>query len=192
MNIFLITTTIYDSSIVFCDNNFLGLAKHVNSSCLKRETTLFCNNCSTCKDSNIFHNSLTTITKARSFHSSNFDSTTNLIYYKSCEGFAINILSNYKQRLTITSNWLKNWHKIFHCRNFLVCNKNVRIFKNCLHFIRISHKICRNITSVKLHTFNNLHLCSCTFSLFYSDNTIIFNFLHCFGNQLADIAIIIS
>ena len=61
-----------------------------------------------------------------------------------------------------------------------------------LHLFGISHKVWRNVSTVELHTFNNLHACGCTLCFFNSDNAFLLNFLHSFSNKQANLIVVVG
>ena len=58
-------------------------------------------------------------------------------------------------------------------------------------FITVSNKVWRQISSVKLHTFNDIKLSFNSFIFLNCDNTLITNFLHCFRNHTSNFFIAI-
>ena len=57
------------------------------------------------------------------------------------------------------------------------------------HLLRIAYEVWREISSVKLHTFDNIEFIFYTFCLFDSDNTVFTDFIHRFSDQIADLCV---
>ena len=83
-------------------------------------------------------------------------------------------------------DFFKYRHNILNHSNFTVCDEYERVVKNCFHFIRICCHIRRNITAVKLHTFNSLQTGFHSFGFFNSNNTVVADLFHSVSNQTAD------
>ena len=74
--------------------------------------------------------------------------------------------------------------------DFLIRNQNEGIIQNSFHFIRIRRHISGSIASVKLHAFHHDQIRLHGLGFFYGDDTLVADFFHRLGDQVANIRII--
>ncbi len=139
--------------------------------------------------SNILHHCFSSVPKTRSFHRYALESTSDLIYDKSSQGFAINILGDNKQCLARLHDLFQNGKYIGYGTDFLICDQDVRLFKNRLHAFSISHHIGRDIAFVKLHSFNHFQVCSHRLRFFDRYDPVFSHFFHRIRDQDSNIGI---
>ncbi len=89
-------------------------------------------------------------------------------------------------------DWFKHRQQVFHRGDLFVRKQDQCILKHSFHLVGISDKIGRNITTVKLHPFNNIHMRFSAFCLFNSNNAFLFYLAHGFGNKFANAVIIVG
>ena len=167
------TGTVNYSSIILCHYDLLCLTQHIRCGVFKAEASFLRDYHTSCENCDILKHFLTTVTEAWSLDSCDLKGSAELVHHESCKSFTINIFCDDKKSLSLACYRLKNRKKVLHCRDLLVCHENIWSIQNSLHLVTVCHEIRRNVSSVELHSFHNLHLCLCTFCLLDCDYTIL-------------------
>ena len=90
------------------------------------------------------------------------------------------------------SNRFQQRKKFLHRGNFLVIKQDIRFLEFCVHFLRVSYEIGRNVTAVELHTFNHFYFGFSTFGFLHRDHAFFGHFLHGLSDQCSDIVITVG
>ena len=188
-NFLFITAAVDDSSQFFGYTNLAGTAQIFHAGAVKFTANFLTDNGCTSKNCNILQHGFTTITEARSFDCNSFEGAAQFIDNQSCQSFTFNIFGNNKQFTAALDNFFQYRHNILNHSDFAVCDKYERVIENSFHFIRICCHIGRNISAVKLHTFDCFQAGFHRFGFFNSNNAVIANFFHSVSNQAADLFI---
>ena len=70
-------------------------------------------------------------------------------------------------------------------------NQNISIAVVDFHSFAVCYKVRRNITAVKLHTFNSLNSCVHVFRLFNCDYAVSSNLFDCIGKNFTDFRVVV-
>ena len=188
----LVTGSTHDRGVVLGDGDLLSLAKHVRSRVLESESSFLGHYDGACKGGDVLKHLLATVSKTRSLDSGYLQSATKLVHNEGCQSLAVNVLGDDQQCPAVTCDRLKDRHKILHRRDLLVGDKNGSVVKYGFHLVRVGHKVRRDVTSVELHTLDNLDLGLCAFGLLDCDHAVTFYLRHGIGDELADGSVIVG
>src|SRR5262249_26916023 len=102
------------------------------------------------------------------------------------QSLALNVLSDDQQRFAAARNLLEQWKKILHRRDLLLVNQDHRVFKNGFHALGIGYKVWGKITAVELHTLDDFESRLESAGFLNSDDAVLTDLAHRFGDQVAD------
>ena len=68
-------------------------------------------------------------------------------------------------------------------------DQDERVFHLAGHFVGVGDKIRRGVTTIKLHTFDDVEFGFKPFGLFYSDHAFIADTFHGFSDFAADVGV---
>src|SRR5258707_9285230 len=71
-------------------------------------------------------------------------------------------------------------------------DQDARVFKNALHALRIGDEVGREVAAVKLHTFDYFERRLHGFGLFHGDDAVLADLLHGFGDDAADLLVVVG
>ena len=185
----LVSTSVNDNCILFLNLNRFCTSELIHCSFFKIESKFFRNHLSTCQNCDILKHLFSSVTISRCFYCYNVECSTQFIHDQSCKCLTFDILSDNKKSCTRLNDLLKNRKDLLDIGNLLVCDQDIWIIKNSFHLLHISCHICRNISTVKLHTFYKVKLCLHCLGLFDCDNSVVGYFFHCICNHLSDFII---
>ena len=122
------------------------------------ETQLFGDNPAAGENSDVLEHGLAAITESRRFAGSNFQCTAQLVDHQSGQGFALDILGNDEQRLTLLGDFLQQRQKILHAGDLLVVDENHHVLEHSFHGVGVGDEIRRDIAAVKLHALDDIQV----------------------------------
>ena len=161
------------------------MAQHIQSGILQLIAKLGADYGTAGKNSNILQHSLSSVAVAGSLYSHYIESTAQLIYDQCGQSLSFHILGNDQQLSAGLNHLLQQRQNLLNIGNLFVRNQNAGVIENRFHLVHIRCHICRDITSVKLHTFYQIQLGLHGLRLFDGDNTVTADFFHCVRNQLS-------
>ncbi len=163
---------------VFVDGHGFCSSELVEGHFFKFPSEVFADQLAASEDREIFEHCFTTIAEAGSFDCADVECTAEFVDDESRERFAFDVLCDDHQGTTGASNLLKDGKKIFHVGDLFLVQKDVGVFENCFHTLGVSHEVGGEVTTVKLHTFDNFEVCVHAFTFFNSDDAFFTDFVH--------------
>ncbi len=77
-----------------------------------------------------------------------------------------------------------------HQGDLLVGNQDEGIFKGAFHALGVGREVGRNVALIKAHPFSDFQLCRHRLAFFQGDHAFTTDFIHGFGNHLADFFVV--
>ena len=191
-NGFLVACTFHDGGVVFVDRDGFGRAEHVQSGVFEFQALLFADDSTTGKYGDVLQHFLATVAETGSFDCTNTQVRTQTVYYQCSKGFAIYVLGNNQQRTAALNYAFQQRKNVFERRNLLVVDKHVRLLQNGFHLLGVSNEVGREVASVELHSFHNIHCGVRAFGFFYGYYAFFFDFRHRVGYEFADFLVVVG
>ena len=119
----------------------MSSAEHVESRILEFKTEIGCDNLTACEDCDVFEHGLSSVTEARSLNAYACEYSSELINDECCKSITLDIFSDDHELLAGLSERLDNGKDILYVGDLLICDKDIRLIENSLHFIRISSHV---------------------------------------------------
>ncbi len=76
--------------------------------------------------------------------------------------------------------------------DFFVNHQDERVIQFSAHVVSVGNKVRRQVTAIKLHTFNNVQFVLQALAFFNGDNAFFTNFLHRFSNDRANVVVAVG
>ena len=122
----------------------------------QRQADFFCNDLTTCQDSDIFQHGFTTVAEARSLDSTGFQDTADVVDNQCRQCFTFNIFGNDQKRAACLGNLFQYRQQVTDVGNFLFTQQNVWIVESNNLFVGIVDEVRGQVTAIKLHTFHDV------------------------------------
>src|SRR5208283_4759848 len=182
----------HDGGVVFVNGDLLGLAEILDLHVLKLDAEVFGDGLTAGQHSDVFQHSLAAIAKARSLDGSALQGAAQLVHHQGREGLALNVLRDDQQRLAQLGDLLKQRQQVLHGADLLLVDQDQRVFQHALHALRVGNEIGREVAAVELHAFHDLQGGLHGLGLFHGDDAVLANLLHGFGDDAADLTVIVG
>src|SRR5208337_3638157 len=177
--------------VVFVDGDFLGLSEIGQGHVLQLDPQIFRDGLAAGQSCDVLQHGLAAVAEARSLDGRDLQRATQFVDDQSRQRFAFHVLSDDQQRLAALSDLLQQRQQVFHRADFLLVDQDVSVLLHRLHALRISDEVRRQIAAVELHALDHIQLRFQRLRLFHRDDAILADFLHGFGNDLANRLVVV-
>src|SRR4029077_2818135 len=140
----------------------------------------------------VFEHGLAAIAKARSLDGSALQGAAQLVHHQGRQGFALNVLRDDQQGLAQLGNLLQQWKQVLHGTDFLLVDEDQRVFQRAFHALRVGNEIGGQVAAVELHAFHDFQGGLHGLGLFHGDDAVLANLLHGFGDDAADLTVVVG
>ena len=144
------------------------------------------------QDGDIFQHRLPAIAESRSFHGRGLQRAAQLVHNERRQRFAFDVFGNDQQRAAHLGDLFQDGKQILHRADLLFVNQDEAVFQHALHAVRIRHEIRRQVAAIELHPFDDVQRGLDGLGFFNRDDAVLADFLHGFGNDVADRGIIVG
>src|SRR5690606_14731629 len=135
--------------------------------------------------------SLTAVAKARSLYGNDVQHATQLVENQGRQSFAVEVFGDDDQITAPNLDQVfQQGYDILRSRDLLIVDQDIRIGNRSFHMLGVGDEVSRDITTIKLHTFNILGFEFEALRFFHGDDAVFTDFIHHFGNQLTDHAVL--
>src|SRR5579883_309824 len=180
-----------DRGVVLVDGDFLSLSEMADFNLLQFEAEVFRDGSPAGQLGNVIQHGLAAVAEARGLNSRDLQRATQLVHDQGRERFAVNVFGDDEQRLAALRNALEQWNQVFHRADFLFVNQDVGVVQSHFHALWIGNEVRGEVAAVELHAFHDFQLGFERLRLFHCDDAVLADFLHGFGNNLADGLVIV-
>src|SRR5260370_1199315 len=115
--------------------------------------------------------------------------TAQLIHHQGRQGLALNVLSDDQQRLAHFGRLFEQRQQILHRADLLLVDQDVHVLEYAFHTLRVSHKVGRQVSAVKLHAFDHFEGRLHRLGFLDGDDAILTDLLHRFGDDAAHLLV---
>ena len=140
----------------------------------------------------VFEHLLATVAEARSLAGGDLQRAAQLIDHECRQRLAVDILGDDQQRTAALGYRFQDAHELLHRRDLLVGNQDIGLVQLGLHLFGVGDEIGRNIAAVELHTLDHVHMGVGAFGLLDCDDALLVDLRHRFGDQFADVGVIVG
>src|SRR3984957_3662380 len=182
----------HDRGVVLVDGDFLGAAQILKLHIFQLKTQVLGNRLAARERRDILEHGLATVAKARSLDGSALQRATKLVDHQGRQRFAFHVLSNDQEGLAHLGGLLQQRQQILHRADFLFVDQDAAIFQNALHALRIGNEVRRQVAAVELHTLDHFQRRFHGLGFFHGDDAVLADLLHRFGNDPADLLVVVG
>ena len=97
-----------------------------------------------------------------------------------------------RQRLAALCDLLEQREQVLHRADLLLVDQDVGVLERRFHALGIGHEVRREVAAVELHAFDHFQLGLQRLRFFNRDDAVFANFLHRFGNDLANGLVVVG
>src|SRR6185437_633478 len=180
-----------DGGVVFVNGDALGLAEIGDLHVLEFNAQVLGDGASTGERGDVIEHGLAAIAEARGLDGRDLQRATQLVHNESGERFAVHVFRDDDERLAALRDLLQQRQQVFHRADFLFVDQDVGVLQSNFHALRIGDEVRREIAAVELHAFDDVQLCLKRLRLFHSDDAILADLLHGFGNNLPNSFVVV-
>ena len=188
---FTVACTIDEDCGIRIDNDSPGLAEVLKLDGLDIESAVLENRVRSGKDGDVTEHGFTAIPVPRGFDCGAIDDSPKLVHDQHSQSFFFDIFGNDKQRPFGLGDHLQQRDDILNIRNLFLMDQDVTIAEFALHGVWVSHEMRREITTVELHSFDDLDIGIDALALFDGNDAIGADFVHGFSEHLADFIVVV-
>src|SRR5438876_6709573 len=178
-----------DRSVVLVDGHFLGLAQLLDLDVLELDAEVLGDGFPTGKNGNVFEHGLAAVAEARGFYRRALERAAQLIHDQGGQGLALDFFSNNQQRLAHFGRLFEQGQQVLHRADFLLVDEDSDVFERAFHALRVSHKVGREVSAVKLHAFDYFEGGLHRLGFLDGDDAILTDLLHRFGDDAAHLLV---
>src|SRR3989454_106830 len=175
-----------DGGVVLVDDDLFRRTEILNLDVLQLNAEIFCDRTALSEGCDIVQHRLPAIAKARSFHGRRLQRAPQLVHNECCERFTFDVFSDNQQGAPHLRHLFQDRQKVFHRADLFFHNQDEAIFQYTLHPVRVGHKVRRQITTIELHPFDQVHRGLESLCFFDRDDAIFADFLHHLGAHILE------
>ena len=187
-----LTAAFDDRGVVLVDGDLLGAPEILNLHVLQLDAEVFGDGLAAGQGRDIFEHRLATIAEAGSLNRGALQGAAQLVDHQRRQRFAFDVFRDDHQGLAHLGNLLEQGEKILHRGDFLFVDQDAHIFQGAFHALRVGDKVRREVAAVELHAFDHFQRGFHGLGFFHGDHAILADLLHRFGNDAADLLVVIG
>ena len=177
---------------VLLDADLLGLAQVFDFQLLEVNAELVHDGGAAGEDRDVLQHFLASVTKAGGFDGGDLQDATELVDHEHGQGFAIDIFSDDQQTLAGFGHLSEDGQEVFRAGDLLLVDQDVAVFQICSHGRGVGDKVGTQVALVELHAFHEFDFGVEALAFFHSDDAVLAHFVHGFGNDFADLGILVG
>src|SRR5215469_1501711 len=178
--------------VVLVNGDLLGAAEVFDLHILELDAEILGDGLSAREGGDIFEHGFTAVAKARGLYRSALQRAAELVDHQSGQRFALDFFRDDEERLASLGDAFEQRQQVLHRADFLFVDEDAHVFEHAFHAIRVSNEVGREVTAVKLHAFHDFERGLHGLGLFDGDHAVLAHFLHSFGDDAADLLVIVG
>ena len=177
---------------VFLDADLLGFAQVFDFKLLEVDAEFVHDGGAAGEDCDVLQHFLAAITKAGGFDGGDLQDAAELVDHEHGQGFAIDIFGDDEQALAGLGHLAEDRQQVFGAGNLLLVDQDVAVFQIRGHGRGVGDEVGAQVALVELHAFHEFHFGFEALAFFHGDDAVLAHFVHGFGNDLADLGILVG
>ncbi len=127
----------------------------------------------------------------RRLHRANLHAAAQTVDDERRESFAVDVFRDDEERTTAVDDRFENRNEVLNVRNFLFEEKDVSVFENAFHLLRVGNEVRREVAAVELHPFDPFDFRLERFAFVDGDDAVFADFFHRVGEEAADFRVVV-
>src|SRR5216684_2226057 len=184
--------TFDDRGVVLVDGDLLGAAEVLKLHVLELDAEVFGDGLAAGEGGDVFEHSLAAVAKARGLDGGALQRAAELVHHEGREGFAFDVFRDDQEGLAHLGGLLEQGEKILHRADFLFVDEDANVFQHAFHAVRVGDEVGREVAAVELHAFDDFEGRLHRLGFLDGDDAIFAYLLHGFGDNAADLFVVIG
>src|SRR2546426_5622355 len=181
-----------DRGVVLVNGDLLGAAEVLKLDVFELDAEVFGDGFAAGEGGDVFEHGLAAVAKARGLDGGALQGAAELVHHESGQRFAFHVLSDDQERLAHLGGLLEQREQVLHRANFLLVDEDAHVLKNAFHALRVSDEVGGEVAAVKLHAFDYFEGGLHRLGFLDGDDAILADLLHGFGDDAADLLVIVG
>src|SRR5712672_2208436 len=182
----------HDGGVVLVDDNLLGAPEVFHLNVLELDAEIFRHGLAAGEGGDVFEHRFAAISEGRGLDRSALQGAAELVDHQGGQRFTFDVFRDDEQRLAGLGNLLEQREKVLHGADFLFVDEDAHVFQNALHPLWVGNEVGRQVAAVELHTFDDFQRGFHGAGLFHGDDAVFADLLHGFGDDVADLLVIVG
>ena len=144
------------------------------------------------RDGDVFEHGLAAVAEARGLYGRALQRAAELVHHQGRQGFALNVLGNDQERLAQLGNLFEKGKQVLHRADLLLVDQDANVFQRAIHALGIGDEVRGEVAAVELHSFDHFERRFHRLRFFNGDDAVLAHFLHGFGDDAADLLVVIG
>jgi len=171
---------------------FLARPRSLELHILELDAEVFGDGLAASKSGDVFEHGLAAVAKARGFDGGALQRAAELVYHEGGEGFAFDVLSDDQEGLAHLGGLLEQREQVLHRADFLFVDEDADVFEDAFHTLGVGDEVGGEVAAVKLHAFDYFEGGLHRLGFLDGDDAILADLLHGFGDDTADLLVIVG
>src|SRR5712692_5336068 len=181
-----------DRSVVLVDGDLRGAAEILKLHIFELDAEVFGDGLAARKGGDVFEHGLAAVAKAWGLDGGALQRATELVHYESGKGFAFDVLSDDQEGLAHLGGLLEQREQVLHRADLLFVDEDANVFEDAFHALGVGDEVGREVAAVKLHAFDYFEGGLHRLGFLDGDDAILADLLHGFGDDAADLLVIVG
>ncbi len=192
LDVLFLAGAVDDRGVFLVDHDFSGTAQHVDGDAFELHAEFVRDQLAAGQDRNVFQHRLAAVAEAGRLDGGDLQAAAQAIDDQRGQRLALDVLGDDQERLAgLNHRFQDRQHRLQAGQLFLV-QQHVDILKLRGHFLGVGDEVGRQVTTVELHTLDNVDFGFERFVLLDGDDALIADLLHRLRDHLADRCIAIG
>src|ERR1700681_78897 len=181
-----------DGGVFLIDHDLAGAAEHVDGDAFELHAEFVRDQLSAGQDRDVFQHRLAAVAEAGRLDGGDLQAAAQAIDDQRGQRLALDVLGDDQERLAGLNHRFQHRQHGLQAGQLFLVQQDVHIFKLRGHFLGVGDEVGRQVTTVELHTLDNVDFGFERFVLLDGDDALIADLLHRLRDHLADRSIAIG
>src|SRR5216684_6755049 len=181
-----------DRGVVLVDGDFLGAAEVLKLDVFELDAEVFGDGLATGESGDVFEHGLAAVAKARGLDGGALQGAAELVHHEGGKGFTFDVLSDDQEGLAHLGGLLEQREQVLHRADFLFVDEDANVLEDAFHALGVGDEVGGEVAAVKLHAFDYFEGGLHRLGFLDGDDAILADLLHGFGDDAADLLVIVG
>src|SRR5712671_178605 len=181
-----------DRGVVLVDGDFLGAAEILKLHILELDAEVFGDGLAAGEGGDVFEHGLAAVAKARGLDGGALQRAAELVHHEGGQRFAFDVLSDDQEGLAHLGGLLEQREQVLHRADFLFVDEDADVLEDALHALGVGDEVGGEVAAVELHAFDYFEGGLHRLGFLDGDDAILADLLHGFGDDAADLLVIVG
>src|SRR6267154_601393 len=181
-----------DRGVVLVDGDLLGAAEILKLHVLELDAEVFGDGLAAGEGGDVFEHGLAAVAKARGLDGGALQRAAELVHHEGGQRFAFDVLSDDQEGLAHLGGLLEQREQVLHRADFLFVDEDANVLEDAFHALGVGDEVGGEVAAVELHAFDDFEGGLHRLGFLDGDDAILADLLHGFGDDAADLLVIVG